>query len=660
MLKTFLKFFINLSCNILIGGAFFAPPIFATAKEQPPTFKKFPGVIESLESLIEVDRVRFNKKMETIAKNAKIGLDLNKISSPALDPDFLQSIVFNSDKKVLSMMGENPCAIYALFETNLLKNSSGKITDVVIRYQGDKDMLFALVPKNEFAEKSYRNTCQDNIKLKQKYQSYKIGETFNSLPIKIPKLEAECPGILKDWRKNPEMPYLCDAIDTIGKGELAQADLMKLGGTNPRLRQDLLNQVQVANTFLRQIPAEKYTYFKNLCSNLGNDDLFCQSYFNLSYWNKALGSEGVKADLESRCQSILNKIVLTEIDYKSCVLKLNQNPELCHYEKSSFHNSLTPKPSCPNLSRALNMSRLYRDYNDCPISIGTEGIINTERVLFHVSDEYKKTFVVKGDDPTLCFTKATAAFSKLNLDFEQNEAWAPRACYEDKINAKEVCLPILMGYHPNSDYSEEKVILNILYKTKGAEKNTKCEVVSVNDYNPSLLKYRYGCYLIYDNANCSGVYCPKKIMFNDLAVNHITYKYGVNFDYFPNSIPKESYSITGLIENQIKISSARVTNVTTLRFYLNQSPSYVIHGIGCVEDILPSFFQKSTMNACTPITFIVDGILEKGGRASLIVRTAMDDLHSPRIIDWNYIFSAVKSFQEYHPLRIWGLYVLKK
>ena len=657
MLKTSLKFFINPLCKFLIGGALLAPPLFSFAAE---TNEKFPGIIESLESLIDVDRSNYSKKMQIIAKSPKLGVDLNKISNQEIDPDFIQSVVFHSDKKALSMMGQNPCAFYALLETNLLKNSSGPVTDVMIRYPSDKDYQYALVPKNDFTEKIYRNTCQDNPKLKIKYQTFKIAETINSLPIPAPQIESECSSIILKWQKNPEMPYLCDVIDVISKGEKAQADLMKLGGSDPRARQDLVNQLQVATTYSKQISPEKLTYFKNLCNNLGSEESFCRTYFNQSYWNKALGREGVKADLEKRCQNILNKVTLEPNDFINCVNKLNKDHDLCHYEKATNHNSLTPKPSCDQLSKALNVSRLFRDYSDCPSYAGSEGIINVGRVLFHISDDYRKNFVVKSDNPTLCFSKATAAFAKINLDFELTEAWGASACYQDKINEREACFPTIMGSHPNSDFSEEKVIHKILMNTKGAEKNGSCEVLSLNEYNPALLKYRYGCYLVYDPALCNGIYCPKKIIFNERPITHITYKYGTNFDYFPNTIAKERYAFTGLIDNQLKISTSRITNVTTLRFYLNQSPTYLIHGIGCAEDLLPSFFQKKAMNSCSPISFIVDGLLEKSGRASLIVRTSLDDLHSPRTIDWNLVFSAVKEYQEFHPLKIWGLYVIKK
>jgi hypothetical protein len=657
VLKTSLKFFINPLFKFLVGGAVLAPPFLTLASESS---QKFPGIIESLETLIDIDRANFSKKMQIIAKSPKLGVDLNKISNQEIDPDFIQSLVFHSDKKVLSMIGQNPCAFYALLETNLLKNSSGVITDVMIRYPSEKDYQYALIPKNDFTEKIYRNTCQDNPKLKQKYQTFKIAETINALPILSPQIESECSSIIDKWQKNPEMPYLCDVMDLISKGEKAQAELMRLGGSNPRARQDLVNQLQIATTYSKQISANKLTYFKNLCDNLGSTESFCRSYFNQSYWNKALTREGVKADLEKRCQNILSKTPLEANDYKSCVGQLNKNADVCHYEKSTNHNSLTPKPNCELLSKALNVSRLYRDYADCPAYAGSEGIINAGRVLFHISEDYRKNFIINGENPTMCFTKATAAFAKINLDYELSEAWGVKACYQDKINEKEACFPTLMGSHPSSDFSEEKVIHKILMNTKGAEKNGTCEVLSISEYNPALLKYRYGCFLIYDPAVCNGIYCPKKIIFNERPITHITYKYGTNFDYFPNTIAKERYAFTGLIDNQLKISTTRITNVTTLRFYLNQSPTYLIHGMGCIEDLLPSFFQKKSMNACTPISFIVDGMLEKSGRASLIVRTSIDDLHSPRIIDWNLVYSAVREYQEFHPLKIWGLYVLKK
>jgi hypothetical protein len=91
---------------------------------------------------------------------------------------------------------------------------------------------------------------------------------------------------------------------------------------------------------------------------------------------------------------------------------------------------------------------------------------------------------------------------------------------------------------------------------------------------------------------------------------------------------------------------------------LKQNSKAIIHGVGCAEDILPHFFQKNSLNQCRPLPFIIDGTIENDDKVSLIVRTAIDDIQAPRIIDWNYIFNAIKQYSEYHPRKIWSLHVI--
>ncbi len=84
------------------------------------------------------------------------------------------------------------------------------------------------------------------------------------------------------------------------------------------------------------------------------------------------------------------------------------------------------------------------------------------------------------------------------------------------------------------------------------------------------------------------------------------------------------------------------------------------HGIGCAEDLLPEHFSKESFNQCSPLPFIVDGYREKAGIYSVVIRTAYDSLHAPRLVPWTNLFSALKDYQRLHPLDIWGLYALRK
>ena len=62
------------------------------------------------------------------------------------------------------------------------------------------------------------------------------------------------------------------------------------------------------------------------------------------------------------------------------------------------------------------------------------------------------------------------------------------------------------------------------------------------------------------------------------------------------------------------------------------------------------------MNQCRPIPFIIDGIIEKKFNYFLSVRTAIDDLHSPRLVNWSFIYNALKSYEGVHSINSWTLY----
>lgn len=655
--KTFHKFFTNLlSAKILfLAGVVLTTPAQSSAESQ----EKFPGVIESLEELIDIDRTRFNKKQSIIASNPKLASELLKVDNLQLDSDFMQSVLFHSDKRFIKLMSENPCGLPALLETNLLKNASGNFSDVIVNYKKGDATELAIMPKKDFLESFYKKECKENERYSSLFTLEKIKNTFNTIVPIHPKIENECPSILETWQKDPHMPYLCDVIENVANGEKAQVELMRAQG-NPRTKIELTNAVALAESYRKRIPEASLVYFRNVCETLASPVQFCNSYFNQSYWNKVANKQAEKLDLIPRCQNILKKEVLSPKDLDTCVYQLNTNNELCLFEKKDQHTSLTPKPTCSLISKALNYSRIYRGFTDCPAIIGNEGVTNTARLLFHLSDDFKKNFSLYADDRLSCSSNSSAAFAKLTLDFEAKSAWGQKVCYDDTINKVEVCLPVIMGSSPQSPFSEEKQIHTILYKTKGLEKSNKCEVISRDDFNPVILKYKFGCFIVYNPENCYGTNCPKKIFFNEREITHIRYSFSNDFDYFPSSVAKERYAINNLIDNTLSISSTKITNITSLRFYLNQSQNYIINGMGCAEDLLPSFFQKESVNQCSPVSFIVDGLIEKSGRASLVVRTSLDDLHSPRVIDWNYVYSSVRSYQELHPLKFWGLYVIKK
>ena len=95
-----------------------------------------------------------------------------------------------------------------------------------------------------------------------------------------------------------------------------------------------------------------------------------------------------------------------------------------------------------------------------------------------------------------------------------------------------------------------------------------------------------------------------------------------------------------------------------VQVFFKQHEKGIIHGIGCAEDLLPTVVRRRSFNQCTPTPFLVDGIFEKNENKTLVLRTAFDDILSPRLTPWNWVFTAVMKYQEMHPLKQWNLYGL--
>ena len=81
----------------------------------------------------------------------------------------------------------------------------------------------------------------------------------------------------------------------------------------------------------------------------------------------------------------------------------------------------------------------------------------------------------------------------------------------------------------------------------------------------------------------------------------------------------------------------------------------IIHGIGCAEDLLPSFFKTKAFNQCSPLPFIIDGMLKENDKVVFVTRSGADSLQAPRLVGWSLVYSAVKSYQRTHPLKLWTL-----
>ena len=143
-----------------------------------------------------------------------------------------------------------------------------------------------------------------------------------------------------------------------------------------------------------------------------------------------------------------------------------------------------------------------------------------------------------------------------------------------------------------------------------------------------------------------------------LFFTQFTVDYKLQFNLFPISYIAENKSLKSQFEKIKKKTFKPVKNTTILKSIFNKEKNAIVLGMGCIEELLPSFFKRNTLNQCHPTSFIIDNIMEEDGLFATHIRTSLDHIHAPRVIPWSRVFNSVRNYQNIHPLRSWELYAI--
>lgn len=619
----FCKIFGFITLIITVGS--FSPNSFA---------EENPGIIESLERLLSVHHKQYSQNKNKIQANVKALSEEIDFANAKIDPHFMRSLLFHSDDKFLRLAQKNECTFFSTLESNLLKTAEGDVDNILVSYKNkDKVIESVAIPKNDFFEQVYKKKCLNNREYTVLFSDDNFQKTLEGVKFPVPKNSNECESIHKEWIVNPFTPYLCRIQQVIKKSK---------------------NQKTV-DLYKEKTSALQKTYLDNLCNNITSAEKFCENYLKNDVWNKVINGEVPLYKLSYKCQNLLNKTdVLTRSDLKNCAAKLLSEPALCETKGNKHFLADFPMQNCDNVSDALNHSKLIANYHDCPGNVDNEAITNVHRLVNHFAP--RKIITNK----ETCRGEANYTLARLNLDIKNEEGWPLKVCYMDIARGKEQCQPYIPGSRDDEPLSEDQVVAKILYRQKGASQKTKCTIVDSKTYNPLRSEFKFGCFIINDSETCTTVSCNKKVIWEEKVMTDIKFIGKPTLDYFPTSFINERYAFTNMI-NEVKGTQSRtVKNITDMKFYLDKIPNGLIHGIGCVEDMIPEEFQRTVINQCHPMPFIIDGHLEKNGETWLVFRSAIDDIHTPRLILWQNIYNSVSAHSELHPLSTWTLYGIKK
>lgn len=610
------------------------------------------GLYQSFETLIELQKSNYQKKLEKLSNKSTTLNNLANAQDVDLDPDFINTVLFYSPSRYASLAHKDRCSFYDLYLAGHIKGPNGPLANFIVRYKDKKGIVkTGVVRPNVFLQKIAYIQCPQSQKFFQYFQLKNLNKTLKTIYLKPPKSYDQCYDIHKEFINDYRTPYLCKIYESIDSIYPLRRKLKNMSKSNFREVEKLKRNLRVAERYKKLMNETSFDFLKNLCDNIEKPQKFCHDFFNISFWKKIVKGERSKNYIKNKCMDFIGKNKLTKRRVKKCAREFSNNKDLCLY-LNQYDQGLSPRQNCDMQSFALNQSKLFSDYIDCPSRVGHEGITNISRVIKHIDPESKSY------DGTSCELDTIHEFVRFNNEASDGRFWGLKLCYDDKINQVEVCHPTLTGDIADSEYSISKVIAKILLKIRGFNDSKGCELITTKEYKPTMLRFKTGCFVITKKEECYGTNCKFKVILDEREVKHIRFKTSMLFDYFPSSFLEENLAQTKLMERHYRKKTRRILNVSFLKSMFKEHPNSIIQGIACAEDLLPTFFIKHILHKCTPLPFIVDGLVEDKGYTSLIVRTAMDDVHSPRIISWSYVFSGLKAYKELHPLELWGLYAI--
>ena len=615
------------------------------------------GFISDYQKILDTQQQQNKKISSSILANRNRLNDLSGAKEAKINPIFLRNIMLFSHRRYLDLVAHDECLFYSLLDTQVLQTAEGPIQNLLVDVLDNfGQWSTTLLPKDLFFNYLYRQKkCQRNQILAREFSRAELVKTLKTVNWKSPETEEQCTQVWKAWQKDPRLPYLCNISETIEWGKKAEKSLAQ-ESLGPNKTKQLKALVDHKKFLMQALGLGERTYTTNLCRNIDSLDNFCSLYLQNDVWSKIIKEDKNRWKMSYTCQRFIPSSDDPLNTFSRCREMMTKRPVICATSLDAKYPALYPRAKCDQISDALNRGHLITQYQDCPGKIDNEAITNTFRIYNHFYAREEKQ--VNNRD---CSSKVNETFARLVMLGGNEKAWPLEICYTDRIDRKKVCIPFVPLLDSDSDLAEAKVLAKILEKTHGASSKLKCHFIEKSQFQPALLQYKSGCYVLSQKNNCTSLHCPKELRYNGLIVDDITYQGTPTFDYFVNNYGTGTYSIASILEEKFKIESTKLTNLTEIRFFLNLSPTAIIHGIGCAEALYPHLFPKRNFNQCSPLPFIIDGLVDATeGKGNVSLRSSIEDIHHPYLIDWKNVFNAVASYRNIHPNQLWALYGIKK
>ncbi len=583
------------------------------------------GIVSGFLSQLESQ----NKKYEHYyfkVKQKKLALKkLKDLTQLELSPVEYESIQTNTPARYLNLLSKNICTDIDLMKNGLLKNRNGTLNEIIVVGSVGNEKIEFITTIYNFISFHEKRACFKNKDMALLFSPENLKSTLKTLS--VPDGQKQCEAFHHKTIQEGYLPYLCGIRESLTKNT-----------NHPFLSKPILK---------KEVSKYHRSFLEYFCQNPDSNKNFCANYITEGVWKKALTRDESFPDLNYRCLNLYNKSKLTTAELQKCATMIQQNPDYCVFENNNRFPHLRPGENCKNLSDNLFKMRLKRDYQDCPNRVNNSVFTNVHRIVQHFSKAK-----LEYDQDQCIFQVHHSVFSLLKK-LKREQSWPFTICYMSKITKEEKCHPYIPGKGNQDPSSEESIIGKSLYSLIGAPRDTQCLYINQDDYRPYLLKYKNGCFITYDKNNCSIENCSKKIIFNGKEIKGISFKGVSQFDYFHNSFKNEKNSLQSLLIESLKLQKKEILNLTQLKSFYQLHKNGVVHGIACLEDLIPHIYQGLNLNQCTPTPIIVDHVIKEP--FSLSVLLAIDNLHSPRTISWKRLFNAVRNYRNLHPLKLWSL-----
>lgn len=644
-LKTWPPFLLKLFFSLILIVVAIGHHNLVRAQSLPP------GIFETLESIVTSQRESSAAIYKDIqAKSSLIGSN-DSFEDIALDKSFLRELITFSENRFLQLLNSGEeCGLYALLYNGLLTSSKPDQIIAQVLLKKDDPPTAMLFPQRLFFELLFKKKCFHLLDTNKLFSITRLKNTIKEKKIISPSTKGECSLFFKSMLKDPHLPFICKIPETIKKARSLVSKNKKFSYSRIPGNEEIISN---ASYYTKNLDFFFRFFSDNLCENIGNEDKFCAPFLSTNIWSKAASGEVPSFKIKNKCSHFIGTPP-SQADLDNCAKNFVKDPKICVDRTHDKGNALFPLADCNTTSNALSHSNFIVSQQDCPASVSNDAVTNIFRIFSHY---YPKTIAKDGD----CTYNVYKTVSDIYRKYDELESWPFKLCYFSKTTLSHKCLTYIPGTASKDSMAEGHVVGNATHNMTSAAPGTICQLVSEDEYKPSRLQYKAGCFIVYKKSGCQGKECNKKVIYNNVEVKNIEFRGKFNLDYFPLSFTASGKSFANLFQRYFSKKGHKIKNFTDLKQFFKDHPKDIVHGEGCLEDILPERFRKNSFNQCSASLFIISGVSDSVDSETPIYLTthlAIDDINSPRPILWNQIFNALTSFREIHPLKSWNFYGL--